>query len=64
MQFKCYFPFIIIAKLCLHRNRLTDIENRLVVAGGRGKGEGWTGSLVFIDANYTFRIDRQQGSNI
>ena len=63
MQFNDYFPFLIIAKLCLRRNRLTDVENRLVVAGGRGTGEG-TGSLAFLDANYTFRMDRQQGPNI
>ena len=52
MQFKCYFPFIIIAKFCLQRNRLIDIENRLWLPRGRGKGEGWTGGLAFIDANY------------
>ena len=28
-----------------NRNRLTDIEIRLVVAPGEGEGEGWTGSL-------------------
>ena len=32
------------------RNRLIDIENRLVVA--KGEGEGWTGSLGLADANY------------
>ena len=36
-----------------NRNRLTDIENRLVVAlrGGRGR-KGSTGSLGLADANY------------
>ncbi len=29
-----------------------DIENRLVVAQGEGKGGGWTGSLGLIDAAY------------
>ena len=35
-----------------NRNKLTDIENRLVVAKGEGEGEGWTGSLGLVDANY------------
>ena len=29
--------------------RLTDIENRFVVAEGEGKGVGWTGSLGLVD---------------
>ena len=29
-----------------------DLENRLVVAKGEGKGVGWTGNLWLIDANY------------
>ena len=32
--------------------KLMDLENRLVVAKGEGKGVGWTGSLGLIDANY------------
>ena len=33
--------------------RLTDIENRLVVAKGEGVvGEEWIGSLGLADANY------------
>ena len=35
-----------------NRNRLTEIDNRLGVAKGEGKGVGWTGSLGFVDANY------------
>ena len=35
-----------------NRNRLTDIENRLVVAKGDGEGVGWTESLGLVDANY------------
>ena len=36
-----------------NKNRLTDIENRLVVVnGGGGRGEEWIGSLGFADANY------------
>ena len=34
-----------------NRNRLTDIENRLVVAKEE-MGEGWSGSLGLPDANY------------
>ena len=30
----------------------SDIENRLVVAKGKGVGEGWSGSLGLADANY------------
>ena len=32
--------------------KITDLENRLVVAKGEGGGVGWMGSLGFIDANY------------
>ena len=36
-----------------NRNRLTDIENRFVIAEGNGSvGEGWIGSLGLADANY------------
>ena len=34
-----------------NRNRLTDMENRLVVAKGEGEGAGWAGSLGLVDAN-------------
>ena len=36
------------------RNKFMDMENRLVVAKGEeeGEGEGWTGSLGLVDANY------------
>ena len=33
-------------------NKITDMENRLVVAKGEGEGIGWTGNLGLIDANY------------
>ena len=32
--------------------KLMDLENRLVVAKGEGKGEVLTGNLGLIDANY------------
>jgi len=35
-----------------NRNRLTDMENRFVIAKGEGEGVGWTGSLGLVDANY------------
>ena len=35
-----------------NRDRLTDIENRLVGAKREGTREGWTGNLVLIDANF------------
>ena len=35
-----------------NRNRPTNVENRLVVAKGEGKGLGWTGSSGLVDANY------------
>ena len=31
---------------------------------GVGEGEGWTGSLGLVDANYYFRMDKQQGPNV
>ena len=38
---------------CLwNRNRLTDIENRLVAAKGKEEGGGWTGRLGLVDLNY------------
>ena len=38
--------------LSTNKNRLTDIENRLVVAKEVGEGVGCTGSLALVDANY------------
>ena len=32
--------------------KIMDLENRLVVAKGEGKGGGWMGSLGLIDADY------------
>lgn len=32
-------------------NKIMDLENRLAVAKGDGKGMGWTGSLGLVDAN-------------
>ena len=32
--------------------KITDLENRLVVAKGKGEGVGGTGSLGFTDAEY------------
>ena len=32
--------------------KIMDMENRLVVAKGEGKGVGWTGNLGLIDSNY------------
>ena len=32
--------------------KLMDMENRLVVAKGKGEGVEWTGSMGLVDANY------------
>ena len=32
--------------------KITDMENRLVVAKVEGEGVGWTGNLGLVDANY------------
>ena len=32
--------------------KIMDLENRLVVAKGEGKGMEWTESLGLVDANY------------
>ena len=32
--------------------KIMDLENRLVVVKGEGKGVGWIGNLGLIDANY------------
>ena len=34
------------------KKKITDMENRLVVAKGEGEGVAWTGSLGIVDANY------------
>ena len=34
------------------KQKLTDIENRLVVAKGERVGEGWIGNMGLADANY------------
>ena len=36
------------------RNKLTDTENRPVVAKREGKGVGGTGTLGLVDANFFF----------
>ena len=33
-------------------NRLTDMENKPVIAKGEGEGVGWTGSLGLVGTNY------------
>ena len=35
-----------------NRNRLIDMENRLVAAEGERKEVGWTGSLGLVDIKY------------
>ena len=37
--------------LFTERNKLMDMENRLVVDKGEREGVGWSGSLGLIDAN-------------
>ena len=39
--------------------KLMDLQNRLVVAKGEREGVGWTGKLGLVDANITFRMDKQ-----
>jgi len=43
-----------------NRNRLTDIENRLVVANGKGLGKIWIGSLGQHRQTIINRMDREQ----
>ena len=38
----------------LSTEKLTDLENRLVIAKGKEEEMGWTGNLGLIDANYCF----------
>ena len=47
-----------------NRNRFTDIENRLVVAKGKGEEVGWTGRLGWLMQTITFRMDRQWGPTV
>ena len=35
------------------KNKLMDMENRLVFAKVGGEEVGWTGSLELVDANYS-----------
>ena len=39
--------------------KIMDLENRLVVAKGKGVGVGWTGNLGLIDANYCIGVDKE-----
>ena len=50
----------------MKQNRLTDTENRLVIAKGEGDGEGRIGSLGLADANYYTYIysNKQQGPTV
>ena len=53
--------------MCTKRNRLADVENRLVVAkgeGGGGEEVGWTGSLGLVDANSSIQDEKQQGPTV
>ena len=43
-----------------NRNRLTDTENRLVVANGKGLGKIWIGSLGQQRQTIINRMDREQ----
>ena len=44
------------------RNRLTDIENKLVVTKGeRERGEGQIRGMGLTDTNSICKIDKQQG---
>ena len=38
--------------LSTERNKLMDMENRLVVAKAEGEGVGWTGSSGLANTNY------------
>ena len=40
--------------LFTERNKLMDMENRLVVAKGEREGVGWIRNLGLIDADYCF----------
>jgi len=43
----------------IHRKKLRDLENRLVVANKEGEGVGWTGNLGLTDVNYCIGMDKQ-----
>ena len=43
------------------QKQIANMENRLVVAKGEEEGVGGTGSWRLVDANYTFRMDKQRG---
>ena len=36
----------------LTKQKETDLENKLMVAGGKDKGKGWLGSLGWTCTNY------------
>ena len=39
--------------------KITDMENRLVVANGKGEGVGWTGNLGLIDVTIASGMHNQ-----
>ena len=51
-------------KLSTKQNRLTDIENRLVVAKGEGFGEGVDRKAGVIRRKLLYRMDKQQGPTV
>lgn len=46
------------------KKQITDRENRLGIATGRGEEVGWTRSLGLLDANYCTGMDKQWGPTI
>ena len=45
--------------LSMEKNKLMDVENRLVVAKREGEGVGWTGSLGLVMQTVGFEVDKQ-----
>ena len=45
--------------LSTKQKQLIDIENRFVVAKGKGEGVGWTERLGLVDANYLLHLGQR-----
>ena len=50
--------------LSTKQKQISDIENRLVVAGRKEEGVGWTRSLGLVNQTITFGMHGQWGSTV
>ena len=50
--------------LLTEQKRLTDLENKLMIAEGKDRGKEWSGSLGWTCTHCYIKMDNQQGSTL